>query len=265
MHRYLILIAFIITMWLPVLGQDFCIKQPTTFIDIDLQGNLFLCYRTSLSKFDSNGKLLYTYSNAILGDISSIDVGNPLRILLFYNESNTLVFLNQQLAEIGDPIDLTLLTNGEPINAAMASNGGFWLYDAASYTLNQFNNNRILMRQSENLSYLLNSEQPIYIVEQNKQVYLQTPTKVFVFDAYASLLHTLPINSPNKISIEKQSVISFSNMTFTEFNPVTHETRNKTITQYPTVKNAILFKSMLILQLESEVDIYKGGDLNEHK
>jgi len=245
-----------------VFSQDARIKQTASFIDIDLQGNIYLIDKTTLSKFDINGQFMFSYSNAILGDIESIDAGNPLRLLLFYHESNTLVFLNQQLTEIGDPIDLTLFTNGEITLAGLSHTGAFWLFDATSLSLKQYSSDRTLIRQSENISYLLNNEQPTYLTEQNKQVYLQTPSKVFVFDLYGNLLHQIPLSSPNKITLTQQAAYTFINQEFIEYNRATRLTSTKKITGYPTAKNAILYKSMLILQLESEVDIFNGVDLN---
>lgn len=73
---------------------------------IDPQGLLYAVSDATLYKYTADGKLLYSYTDNMLGRIHSIDVDNPLKIMVFYQESGSIVFLNDKLAPIGDAIDL---------------------------------------------------------------------------------------------------------------------------------------------------------------
>jgi len=76
------------------------------YMKLDPYGNIYAVKGAQLFKFSIDGKLLSQFSDHTLGTISSIDVFNPMKIMLFYKDAGTLVFLNEQLAHIQDPIYL---------------------------------------------------------------------------------------------------------------------------------------------------------------
>jgi hypothetical protein len=62
-------------------------------IQTDRMGNLFVISKTNqLYKYNSTGKLLSTLNYNYSGNITSLDVSNPLEIYVFYKELNTIVF-----------------------------------------------------------------------------------------------------------------------------------------------------------------------------
>lgn len=93
-----------------------------------------------------NPNQTWEYQNNALGKISSVDFKNPLRILVFYEEFNTLVFLDNQLNEI-QKITFSLLDNPLFISRiGMATQNQIWAFDSALQQLflyNYINNTRI--------------------------------------------------------------------------------------------------------------------------
>ncbi|RIA10715.1 hypothetical protein OE09_2589 [Flavobacteriaceae bacterium MAR_2010_72] len=73
------------------------IKQQT-LIGIDNFGVHYAIQQNTFSKTDKTSTL--TYSNVQLGNISSANAFNPLKINLFYKNFNTAIILDNRLAEI---------------------------------------------------------------------------------------------------------------------------------------------------------------------
>lgn len=88
-----------------VFSQDFSAEfikmQPLnieTFIGADKFSNIFYTNNRTLYKKEKNKILEYAALN--LGEITSVDIVNPLKISVFYKMSNTVVFLDNTLTEI---------------------------------------------------------------------------------------------------------------------------------------------------------------------
>lgn len=194
----------------PIFAQNpILINQNANFIDADNLGNIYLVDNTEIFKFDSTGTLNYRYSNSLLGQITAIDVSNPLRLMLFYKESNTLLFLNKQLAIINDEIYLSDFSNAEASLACSSTEGGFWIFDELTLSLIYFDINKTAIKQSVNLAGYLHGEEPIQLSEQNQKLYLQTSTKVYLFDVYGNLLKSYHLGSMYKIQAKKHELCYF--------------------------------------------------------
>ena len=73
------------------------LKQETP-VGIDAFGTLYTIDHAVLSKRISNKTV--TYSNVQLGKITSANIYNPLKINVFYKDFNTVIILDNRLAEI---------------------------------------------------------------------------------------------------------------------------------------------------------------------
>ena len=85
------------------------ITKTTDFITTDKLGNLYTVAGDEISKYDQNGKFLQKNSIKSLGKITSLDVTNPLKILVFYKDYNKIVFIDNMLAQSGNLIDLSAM------------------------------------------------------------------------------------------------------------------------------------------------------------
>ncbi len=99
------------------------------WLTADPNGNIYLVDGQRLIKCDADGNLLYTYDDAFYGAITSIDVDNPMKIMVFYRESGRIVFLDERLSPVTEPLDLF---SHEYLNitlAAFSTDNLIWLYD----------------------------------------------------------------------------------------------------------------------------------------
>lgn len=188
-----------IFVWFLLLGKgaiteaqpDVVISQPAQSVQADALGNYYLIRDAQLLKYNADGKLLFRYSNAMSGDIERVDVSNPLRILLFFKETNQLVFLNQQLATVSEVTNIHLVSGHEATLACYSNAGMYWLYLPALQQIVRYNNVNQPEMQTQNLGVLLNSENPIGLIEANQHLYLFTPQRVLIFDIFGNYLATI--------------------------------------------------------------------------
>jgi len=151
------------------------INQIHDYFSVDPLDNIFVVNNSELIKFNSQGEKCASFSNSMLGSISHIDVTNPLRILLFYNDFNQILFLDRKLTEIGNEIDLYEYSDNETELICSSANGGFWIY-------NSDENQAVHISKSNkniNRSILLNSFYkditPSKMLEYNNNLYLLYP------------------------------------------------------------------------------------------
>ena len=108
-----------------------------TFLGFDNQQNQYSIKDNVLSK---NSKLInYQYKNVSLGKITRVDFQNPLQIVVFYNDFNTAILLDNQLNET-KKIDFNLLSEAVNIDAiALSSQNQLWFFDTISSKIGLYN------------------------------------------------------------------------------------------------------------------------------
>lgn len=254
MHkRILIYLGLFFIAWSLKAQPNVRIQSSADFMAVDLQGNVFLVDNANITKYSRQGERLFNYGNALWGAISSVDVTDPLRILLFFKESNTIIFLNHQLAEIGDPIDLGMISDAEALVASYAAGGGFWVFDAIGMSLNHFDKNGVVLAKTDNLSSLLESQIPISLTEHQQNLYLQLPNRVVIFDAYGGYLKNWPIESSNTVRIYNQTYQVFKDSILVEGGLELLRLNERTMNLGNEVQDAVLLHKHLYLMYKDSV------------
>jgi len=126
------------------------------FVGYDAFGFLYFIKDNTFHKVKDEKSI--EYKNLSLGKISRADIQNPLKIVLFYENFNTLVTLDNQLNETQK---VNFADNRDPIVAAaagLASQNRFWIYNSLTQQIGLFDylNNTfttITPPFSENIKY----------------------------------------------------------------------------------------------------------------
>ena len=85
----------------PLWHLFFVIKVSALFFTTDNLQNIYAVTDDfKVVKYDSSGQLLHTYSNKSLGQPTSLDVSNPMKLMLYYKDFSTIVWLDNTLSEI---------------------------------------------------------------------------------------------------------------------------------------------------------------------
>jgi len=185
-------------------------KQPTflqtiavssaTAISADRNGAVyFLNPRRNLVQLDSLSNLVTVYSpQTILGRATTVDAGNPLKILLFNQDRQELLLLDRFLR----PISSALLPEFEITEtiraAALGSDDSFWLFNETDFTLSKLDMrmrkvvfetplNLVLDQNRFDVRMLREYQNLVYMLDYNGGVY--------VFDNLGNYKQKLPITN----------------------------------------------------------------------
>jgi hypothetical protein len=135
----------------------FTIQGNYKIAGVDLMGNCYLVNKNTIYKYTSEGKQLHNYSNPQLGQISHVNISNPMKILVLYADRGVIEVLDNTLSPVGNTFNLHSLSISDPIAACTSDNNGFWVYDAATGCFVQFNMNGSKINQSSDVRRLFDT------------------------------------------------------------------------------------------------------------
>jgi hypothetical protein len=201
------IITFISFLFVALLGYAqqgnvlYTLKATPNKVLADHFGHIYLIQNARLILLDEKGKEKASYSNLSLGNISSADVSNPTRIMLWYAMPNQLVFLDRNLTALEQP---SKLDNTEIINMLAVCNAidaSFWALDGQLQQLKCFNRNHSLLFSSGSLDYNpLPTWDDYVLIETNNGVLLHINGQgSYLFDKYGSFITLLPQSKPCRI------------------------------------------------------------------
>lgn len=140
-----LLLLFFISVFASSFGQDKIFvatkKDSTTliadhFLGYDQFGFYYSVKNNVLSKSKKDES--FEYKNISLGKPTKIDIQNPLKIILFYENFNTIILLDNQLSETQK---INLSENDFPIMATatgIASQNKLWIYNSLTQQIGLF-------------------------------------------------------------------------------------------------------------------------------
>ncbi len=164
------------------------------YITDNLQ-NVYVWNHCSLKKYDPKGHLLYIYDDRSYGDISSLDVTDPMKIMVFYKDFPEIVFIDNTLSVNGTHINPSRL--GFPLTslACLSHDNGVWLYDAQNLQLVRLDMNMNIKQETGSLMELLGYPvNPDYLLEYNDYIYMNDPSLgILEFDEFGTYYRTIPV------------------------------------------------------------------------
>lgn len=190
-------------------AQDTCIflfsiPQNARFATADHLANTYLLQGFELEKYDTIGRLVTRYTNNRLGAPTLLDATNPMKLLLWYADFQTAVFLDRNLTELGS-LNLTLLGLPAVRVVATAADGNLWVYDEASAQLLKLNSagERLLESQPLSLEFTRRFSPTCVRDDGGQAVLLSDPAQgLAVFNPFGQLEKVLIINGMTHFEVE---------------------------------------------------------------
>lgn len=237
---------------------DAVLKVKVTGIVTDHLSNVYLVNNDQFSKYDSRLKLLKEFSNKNFGAITSADVTNPLRILLYYRDFGRIVFLDNTLSQNGEPIAIEKLGYSLATLAASSYDNGLWIYDQPTFELIRFSNNLEISSRTGNLSQILGVEmQPNFLIEKDNKVFLSNPsTGILVFDVFGTYIKTIPIQNLTSFQVIDNEIVYFRNEQLHAWNLTTSETTDYTQPVSDSAINMRMERDAIFVHDSSAVSVY---------
>lgn len=162
----------------------------------DHLGNLYLIDRKDqVKKISPSGDSLAVYNDVRrLGPLGSIDVGNPLQLILYYGDGVRFVVLDRFLNPV-TRIDLQA-SNIVQLQAWVRSyDNQLWVYDPLAYVLRKVDLTGTVQWSTSDFRLVLGRPfSPTRLYDQDRSLYLYEPKQgVFVFDYFGNLKNGIQI------------------------------------------------------------------------
>ncbi len=214
-------------------------------IAVDFRGNIFVINGNTLYKYDKKGTFLYSFQNKSWGNITDVSVASPMKIMLFYREIEQILFLDERLVPLTEPL---LLNNQQYQSISLveyAPSNHIWLYDRFNHDLikidlffNELNKTHLSFNE-------LNPNQ--LIVLGTKNIILHSPEKgILFFDMFGTLIKNISILTENVIQVDESMIYYLKNDELHCYNYLKLEETVIPITM-PDVIQAIYTQEQLIL------------------
>jgi hypothetical protein len=163
------------------------------FIGFDGYDNLYTITGMVLNKKGTAG--VFRFTDFQLGTISSVDIINPLSVVVFYADTNTAVLLDNKLTEI-ERINFNLLEDFANISAASNAGGNkLWLFNADSQQLEvyhyRFNTKNII---SLPIAEIVTDQTSTFNYN-----YILTPTTIKVYTVFGGIITSIAFEGGEKI------------------------------------------------------------------
>jgi hypothetical protein len=217
--RLLILIALVFVFCAGFAQQDSVFRFEREYkgqisdFAVDNLGNLYLVFQGGqLKKLRSNGDSLAVFNNVRrFGKLHSIDVSNPLKVLLYYRNFSTIVVLDRFLNE-RSTLDLRKQNLIQIKAIGQSYDNNIWLYDELDSKLKKIDDDGRLIDQSNDFRQIFDTApSPSHIVDHDKFVYLYDSSKgIYTFDYYGGFKSRVPLTGWSDFSVINQSLFGRS-------------------------------------------------------
>ncbi|OAQ40361.1 hypothetical protein A5893_05260 [Pedobacter psychrophilus] len=256
------IIVFMMMLSLKVTAQEYQfiakIDTAAKMVNLDNLGNLFVVTpKNELLKFNPQGKFLWNYTNKTFGDISQIDVTDPLRVILYYEGYQQIVVLNNNLSEISK-FTFNQNPNQQITLVASANNNGFWVYDQINRELRKLTNNFIDDLNSGNIyqrngfdmqaNFMLTDDQYIYINDKKEGIR--------IFDRFGNFFKTAIIFPKNNFEVNDNDIYFMKDSTFMKYNINTYHLSKIDLPIQETFIDASLRFSRLVILKENDITLW---------
>jgi len=176
------------------------------FWGVDAYENLYYSTDNVLFKFNKEqDSILHKFNDFNLGNLTSVDLINPLKIVLFYQDSNTVVFLDNRLNERNRFSFNQIQPLRTLSQARLAGNRHLWLFNIDTQRIEVFD---YIDKETTKQSLPINSNINQFVTSFIKTWVVLTD-ELRVYDWYANQIKTIS-KSFDQIAVHKHQVVGLS-------------------------------------------------------
>lgn len=195
----------------------------TDFI-VDNLGNVLLVgSEGQLKKLNAKGDSVAVFNDVRrYGKLYSMDVSNPLKVLLFYKDFGTIVVLDRFL-NIRNTIDVRQLNIMQAKAIGQSFDNGTWIYDELDGKLKRIDDNGRIVSESNDFRRVFDEPpSPEFIMDADRLVYLYDPNKgLFVMDYYSNLRNKVALLDWIDVQVIGKRVLGRKGTTLYSYEPGT--------------------------------------------
>jgi len=201
---------------------------------VDALGNLYILSKNDqLKKIDANGDSVAVF-NAVkrYGQLYSIDVTNPLKILLYYRDFGTVLTLDRFLS-VRNTLDLRKQSIFQAKAVGLAYDNNIWVFDEQDGKLKRLAEDGKLILQTNDFRLLFDTlPSPDFITDQDGLVYLYDIGKgAYLFDYYGALKTRIPFTGWTDFMVASKTMYGRKGNEMLKYEPGTLDLKHILIPQ----------------------------------
>lgn len=162
---------------------------------VDLSQQLYLYQKQNISRWTAQGKKSLEQSIKQMGELSTIDANNQLKIAIFSEQQQQICFLDNGLARTKDFIDLEEF-GIEWANLFCTSNqtDRFWIYDQINNELSLLSTAEEQQQKIQNLRQIADLGILTMMTEKNNNLYIIDENNTLAhFDIFGTLVNSFEL------------------------------------------------------------------------
>jgi len=198
--------------------QTGTIKQTADFIQSDILGNIYIITKNKIIKHNKNFEFQNSYTTN--KTISTVDVSDPMKIIVFSYDFQLISILDNTLSETGNYINLLEIGIDKITLACNSHNKGIYLYNHFASRLFHLDFDNNITTQSQNINFNKeHSYNPDFVAARKKLVFLSDSSKgIIVFDKYCTYKKFIFLTSPLPICVEGDKIYFYSSNSIFSIN-----------------------------------------------
>lgn len=227
-------------------------------VTTDNLGNIYIYDGSLLTKYNSEF-IQTTYSTQTFGKISFVDASNPLKILVYFEDFGQIIYLDNNLSTIGDPISINNLGFYDTRLVCSSNNNGFWLFDNSQKQIVHINNELQTDKKSGNLELQQNTPFiPSYICEQNQTLWVMVPDQgIYLFDTWGTFIKRISIKDIKQFQVNKDILLYYQNNRIHSYNTKTFEYSDNEIPTTDQTSEVRIEEKKIFIINKNKVEIFQ--------
>lgn len=235
-------------------------KADVVDVAMDNFDNLYIVSgKGQIKKFNAAGDSVGIYNQVRnFGKIFTLDVSNPLKILLFYKDFSTVVVLDRFLAN-QSTLDLRKFSILNPSAIGNSYDNNIWVFDEYDNKLKKIDEQGNKLLETADFRIAFNqSISPQKIINDNGLVYLADSLNgVFVFDNYGAFKRRISVKNWQTLAIANNNVISTNKEVITIFNSSTQLQQQRNIPFFKPYFHSFITPARFIHFSTDTIHIYR--------
>lgn len=188
----------------------------------DRLNRVYVINQSGMFQYDDHCRLTASFTKRVAGGITSADVSNPLKILVFVQAEQKIFLLNDQL-HVQSEIILSDMGINHATLVCNSRGDGFRVFDQSTNKLYRYDYNLNRMQEND-LSVAFNgSFEPVMMAENEKFIAISNRgSGIMVFDRFGNYVTTCTFPSADYFSLTETEIVFFENDRLISYSPGKH-------------------------------------------
>jgi hypothetical protein len=236
------------------------LSQDIVDFSVDNLGNMYVINRDNqLKKLSPKGDSLAVFNDVRrYGNIGSIDVTNPLKILVYYRDFTTIIELDRFLNLI-NTIDLRTRNILQAKAVGLAYDNNIWVFDELDAKLKRIADDGTLVDQSSDFRQLFDTvPDPVSVLDRDGLVYLYDTAKgVYIFDHYGTLKTRLDFSGWKDFDVIGKNILGRNEHRFYRYQQGTLNLQEEAIpTAYQGASHIHITSTVIYVLKKTGLEVY---------